>query len=137
MDPYSIFLKIPLSDLYHISTDMTLTSAYLDFTCYISVEDLGKVQVISKGTPNDSLGNSTLTVLGFLCIFKCFGSICRGSHILYLLLPKFQTGFMMILHPFDIFITAERPCNYVSHSLMWSSTSFGKTFVMESSVVLI
>lgn len=48
---FSILFKVPLTDLYHISTDMTLTATYFGITCYISVKDRGEVEVTSKGTP--------------------------------------------------------------------------------------
>lgn len=125
---------------------MTPITAYIGFKYYhVNIKDQEKIEVTSKGTPGSPLhppppsGNLTMTVFCFfLYIFNCSGSVCRGSHIIHLLLlPKFQQGFMMILYPFDTFITANQPCNYVTHSLICgSSASFGKTFEIESSVSL-
>lgn len=49
---FSIFKKMPLTELYHISIDMTLTTTNFGFICSLSVKDQGKVEVTSKGTPD-------------------------------------------------------------------------------------
>lgn len=83
---------------------------------------------------NASLGDSTITILCSLCISLLIlipedpNSLPPFFPFFFWWKPKFQEGFVMILYTFETSIRADRPCKYMTHSLICgSSASFRKT----------